>query len=69
MPINHTINTSSSLNAENSSQREITCSEHLISSFILSDLLLIITYLFGLYVFSRGETEYLSNLAGKVGRQ
>ena len=44
----------------------ITCSMHLISSFILTDLLLLASYLFGLVLFSRDETEYLSNLAERV---
>jgi hypothetical protein len=47
-------------------KREITCSDHVISSFVFFDLLLLFTYWFGLYLFSRGETEYLSNLAEKV---
>lgn len=46
--------------------RVITCEMHIISSFILLDILLLASYLFGLYLFSRGETEYLSNLAEKV---
>ena len=49
-------------------QRVVECKEHAISSFLPGDLLLIFTYWFGLYLFSRGETEYLSNLADKVGR-
>ena len=44
----------------------ISCREHLISSFVLLDILLLASYLFGIYLFSRGETEYLSNLASKV---
>ena len=46
--------------------RVITCDMHIISSFILLDILLLASYFFGLYLFSRGETEYLSNLAEKV---
>ena len=47
--------------------REIMCKDHVISSFVFFDILLLFTYWFGLYLFSRGETEYLSNLAEKVG--
>lgn len=46
--------------------RALTCEEHVISAFVLTDFLLIASYLFGLYLFSREETEYLSNLASKV---
>ena len=44
----------------------VNCEHHVISSFILTDFLLLASYLFGLYLFSHGETEYLSNLADKV---
>lgn len=44
----------------------ISCDVGLISSYILPDVLLLASYLFGLYLFSHGETEYLSNLAAKV---
>ena len=54
------------LNSKNETVREIVCTEHVISSFVFFDLLLLVTYWFGLYLFSRGETEYLSNLAEKV---
>ena len=52
--------------APNESVRLINCERHIISSFILLDILLLASYIFGLYLFSRGETEYLSNLAEKV---
>ena len=52
--------------APNQTIRVINCERHIISSFILLDILLLASYLFGLYLFSRGETEYLSNLAEKV---
>lgn len=38
----------------------------MISAFVLTDILLLSSYFFGLYLFSREETEYLSNLASKV---
>ena len=47
--------------------RVITCEDHVISAFLLTDILLLASYIFGLYLFSREETEYLSNLASKVG--
>ena len=45
----------------------VMCNRHIISNFVLPDLLLLASYLFGLYLFSKDETEYLSNLAEKVG--
>ena len=54
------------MNTSNGEVRAITCEEHVISAFILTDCLLLASYLFGLYLFSREETEYLSNLASKV---
>ncbi len=53
-------------NGSNVSVQVITCEEHVISAFILTDMLLFASYFFGLYLFSREETEYLSNLASKV---
>lgn len=46
--------------------RVIQCEEHVISAFVLTDILLLSSYCFGVYLFSREETEYLSNLASKV---
>ncbi len=46
--------------------RVIMCQDHIISSYILPDLLLLASYFFGLYLFSKGETEYLSNLADRA---
>ncbi len=51
---------------DNSSQRTIQCEEHVISAFILTDILLIASYFFGIYLFSREEAEYLSKLADQV---
>ncbi|KAL5500494.1 hypothetical protein EMCRGX_G012066 [Ephydatia muelleri] len=47
-------------------QNLICCKQHIISAFAVPDFLLIASYLFGIYLFSRAETEYLSNLAAKV---
>ena len=47
-------------------QNLICCKKHIISAFAVPDFLLIASYLFGIYLFSRSETEYLSNLAAKV---
>ncbi len=46
--------------------RYITCHEHVISSLILLDFVVIAAYFFGVYLFSRGETEYLFGLASHV---
>jgi hypothetical protein len=49
--------------------RAITCEDHAISAFVLTDFLLLASYAFGVYLFSREETEYLSNLASKVSQE
>ena len=46
--------------------RAISCQEHIITLHVVTDLLIIGSYLFGIYLFSRRETEYLSNLADKT---
>jgi len=46
--------------------REIQCENHVISAFILTDILLLCSYFFGIYLFSRDEAEYLSKLADQV---
>ena len=46
--------------------REIQCENHVISAFILTDILLLSSYFFGVYLFSRDEAEYLSKLADQV---
>ncbi len=38
----------------------------MISSLILPDIVLLLAYLFGVYLFSKGETEYLFILASHV---
>ena len=48
------------------SRRAIMCQKHVISLHVVTDLLLIFSYLFGIYLFSKKETEYLSNLADKA---
>ena len=44
----------------------ISCKEHIISSLIITDMILLVSYFFGVYLFSKGETEYLFRLAGQV---
>ena len=46
--------------------RDIHCEEHVISSFILLDIVVLVTYFYGVYLFARGETEYLFGLASHV---
>lgn len=48
------------------SYKIITCEEHVISSLILLDFVVLSTYLFGIYLFVRGETDYLFGLASHV---
>jgi len=49
-----------------SPQRNITCHKHVVSSLVLLDLVVIAAYFFGVYLFTRGETEYLFGLASHV---
>ncbi|XP_064402067.1 uncharacterized protein LOC135347884 [Halichondria panicea] len=44
----------------------IRCSDNIISALILPDIVLLLAYFFGVYLFSKGETEYLSRLASHV---
>lgn len=44
----------------------ITCQEHLISLHVVRDLLLLASYLFGIYLFTRRESEYLYNLVDRT---
>ena len=48
------------------SNKIITCEQHIISSLILLDFVVIGAYFFGIYLFVRGETEYLFGLASHV---
>ena len=43
-----------------------TCEENLISTLILTDMVLLANYFFGIFLFSKGETEYLFRLACHV---
>ena len=51
---------------DNRTRREISCHAHLLSKFILDDVLIIIVYLYGIYLFSFGETEYMYKITAKV---
>lgn len=44
----------------------IQCHASFMSVFVIPDLLLMITYFYGIYLFWSGH-EYLQNLAGQVG--
>jgi len=50
----------------NSTIVSILCSNNLVSSYIILDFLVLISYLYGLYLFSKSETEYLLRLAENV---
>lgn len=54
-------------NSTSSSSKVVRCEEHLLSSFILPDILILATYSFGIFVFVRGESDYLFGLASHVG--
>ena len=50
----------------NNTYRKISCHSHLFSKFILDDVLIVIAYLYGIYLFSFGETEYMYQISQKV---
>ena len=51
----------------NDSRLIISCQKHIITRYIVNDILIIMAYLFGVFcLFSNNETEYLSNLADKT---
>ncbi|KAL5500390.1 hypothetical protein EMCRGX_G011943 [Ephydatia muelleri] len=41
----------------------VCCHNHIVTAFIVPDFLILTSYLFGIYLFSHAETEYLSKLA------
>ena len=47
----------------------IECHEHIASSYIILDILLIFAYLYGVYIFRIKEPEHLSTFAETVRRQ
>lgn len=44
----------------------IRCEEHIISRLILTNILILATYFYGIYLFVKGETDYLFGLADHV---
>ncbi len=46
--------------------KAISCERHVISSLLLLNVVVLATYLYGVYVFVRGETDYLFGLASHV---
>ena len=50
----------------NESYYDITCSKHMITSFIIPQILLLCAFVYGLYIFRRAQTEHLSTLTEAV---
>ena len=50
----------------NHSNQVIQCNTNVASVFIIPDILLILTYIYGLILFSRGDSDYLHKLSGEV---
>lgn len=50
----------------NASVMSIKCRGHITSSFVLLDLLLLLTYLYGMFIFRFQQPEDLSGLTQKV---
>jgi hypothetical protein len=44
----------------------VSCSDHLLTRSVVGDILLLLTYLFGVYIFRFGEPEHLSALMERV---
>lgn len=44
----------------------VCCQRHIVTAFVVPDLLILISYVFGVYLFSSAETEHLSKLAEEV---
>ena len=44
----------------------ISCEQHAISSLVLPDLVVLATYLYGVYLFVQGGSDYLFSLASHV---
>ena len=45
---------------------EITCSDHIVSALVVLDVLLVATYVYGLYIFRSKLREYLSTFIETV---
>ena len=45
---------------------ELTCSDHIVSALIVLDMLLVATYIYGLYIFRSKLREYLSTFIETV---
>ena len=48
------------------STKAISCEQHVISSLLLLNIVVLATYFYGVYLFVRGESEYLFVLASHV---
>ena len=44
----------------------VCCQRHIFTAFIVPDILILMSYIFGVYLFSTAETEYISKLAEEV---
>lgn len=53
-------------NSDPGPSQAINCSTSVTSVFIIPDILLILTYIYGLISFSRGDSDYLHKLSGEV---
>ena len=52
--------------SNDSNVQVIRCNTNVASVFIIPDILLILTYIYGLILFSRGDSDYLHKLSGEV---
>ena len=55
-----------SISADNETSYEVSCERHILTTFLLPDLLLLSAFLYGLYIFRWAQTEQLSTLTEAV---
>ena len=56
----------SETNTSNTTTVKVTCGGSNLASFIIFDILILLTYWFGVILFSHNENEYMFTLAEKV---
>ena len=54
------------MKVDNASTVKILCNNNIVSSYIVLDILIVASYFYCLYLFSKSETEYLLRLAENV---
>lgn len=55
-----------SINSDNETFYEVRCERHILTTFLIPDILLLSAFLYGLYIFRWAQTEQLSTLTEAV---